>query len=54
MNLANFEALLFKSFAVGFVGLVVTAGATQFKPVSTATVQLEPVVVTAAGEPRNG
>ena len=54
MNLAKLEALMFKSFAAGFVSLVVIAGATQFKPTATETVQLEPVVVTAAVEARNG
>lgn len=54
MNLARLEAVMFKSFAAAFVVLVVGAGATQFKPAATETVQLEPVVVTAASGARNG
>lgn len=54
MNLAKFEAVLFTSFAAGFVSLVVIAGATQFKQSPTDTVQLEPVVVTAAAADSNG
>ena len=54
MNLAKLEAGMFTSFAAAFVSLVVIAGATQFKPAATETVQLEPVVITAAAEARNG
>ena len=53
MNLAKFEAVLFKAFAAGFVSLVVGAGVTQFKQSPAETVQLDPVVVTAAAAGSN-
>jgi len=54
MNLAKLEAVMFTSFAAAFGSLVVIAGATQFQPAATETVQLEPVVITAAAKARNG